>query len=152
MVREKKLATRSASHSKSSTDVPGSEDGLSQQRHHQHLLAQLEPVCLSTVYNEAECIDFLLTQKHQMVATFLPMDSILKVNYVAKDEIEEEKATKQVPSLRCFDFIKVLGTGGFATVYMVRKRTTGMLYAMKLVKKEGVKQDEVKFAQVYTER
>ena len=51
-----------------------------------------------------------------------------------------------------FDFIKVLGTGGFATVYMVRKRTTGMLYAMKLVKKDGVKQDEVKFAQVYTER
>ena len=29
VVREKKLATRSASHSKSSTDVPGSEDGLS---------------------------------------------------------------------------------------------------------------------------
>lgn len=29
VVREKRLATRSASHSKSSTDVPGSEDGLS---------------------------------------------------------------------------------------------------------------------------
>lgn len=87
-----------------------------------------------------------------MVATFLPMDVTLKVNYVDKDEIEEELTTKAVPSLRNFDFIKVLGTGGFATVYMVRKRTTGMLYAMKLVKKDGVKQDEVKFAQVYTER
>ena len=31
VVREKRLATRSASHSKSSTDVPGSEDGLSMQ-------------------------------------------------------------------------------------------------------------------------
>jgi len=80
------------------------------------------------------------------------MDVTLKVNYVDKDEIEEELTTKAVPSLRNFDFIKVLGTGGFATVYMVRKRTTGMLYAMKLVKKDGVKQDEVKFAQVYTER
>jgi len=80
------------------------------------------------------------------------MDLTLKVNYVAKDEIEEERLNKQVPSLRNFDFIKVLGTGGFATVYMVRKRTTGMLYAMKLVKKDGVKQDAVKFAQVYTER
>ena len=94
---------------------------------------------MSTVYNEAECIDFLLTQRNQMVATFLPMDVVLKVNYVAKDEIEEEETTKAVPSLRNFDFIKVLGTGGFATVYMVRKRTTGMLYAMKLVKKDGVK-------------
>jgi serine/threonine protein kinase len=76
-----------------------------------------------------------------MVASFLPMDITLKVNYVGKDELEEEKANKDVPSLRNFDFIKVLGTGGFATVYMVRKRTTGQLYAMKLVKKDGVKQD-----------
>jgi len=104
------------------------------------------------VHNEAECIDFFLTQKNQIVATFLPMDAILKVNYVEKDELEEEKSNKKVPSLRNFDFIKVLGTGGFATVYMVRKRTTGMLYAMKLVKKVGVQHDQVKFAQVYTER
>ena len=56
-------------------------------------------------------------------------------------KLDEEKNSKVVPSLRNFDFIKVLGTGGFATVYMVRKRTTGQLYAMKLVKKDGVKQD-----------
>ena len=72
------------------------------------------------------------------------MSYTLKVNYAAKDEIEEEKLNKQVPSLRNFDFIKVLGTGGFATVYMVRKKATGMLYAMKLVKKDGVKQDETR--------
>ena len=76
-----------------------------------------------------------------MVSTYLPIDSILKVNYVAREELEEESSSKQVPSLRNFDFVKVLGTGGFATVYMVRKRTTGKLYAMKLVKKDGVKQD-----------
>ncbi len=74
-----------------------------------------------------------------MVASFLPMELILKVNYVTKEELDEERANKDVPSLRKFDFIKVLGTGGFATVYMVRKRTTGQLYAMKLVKKDGVK-------------
>ena len=93
------------------------------------------------MYNDEECIDFLLTQKNQMVSTFLKIGTILKVNYVDKKELEEEKETKAVPSLRNFDFIKVLGTGGFATVYMVRKRTTGLLYAMKLVKKDGVKQD-----------
>jgi len=53
-----------------------------------------EPVCLSTVYNETECIDFLLTQPMQMVSTYLPMDSILKVNYVAEEEMDEEKNTK----------------------------------------------------------
>ena len=62
VVREKKLATRSASHSKSSTDVPGSEDGLSMQQKKMNSETTLEPVCLSTVYNEAEYIDYLLTQ------------------------------------------------------------------------------------------
>jgi hypothetical protein len=42
------------------------------------------------VYNETECIDFFLTQKHEMVATYLPMDAILKVNYATKEELEEE--------------------------------------------------------------
>ena len=144
VVREKRLATRSACHSKSSTDVPGSEDGLSNQK--LPLKTPMEPVCLSTLYNEAECIDFLLTQPGQMVSTYLPMDVVLKVNYVSKEELDEDNCSKQVPSLRNFDFIKVLGTGGFATVYMVRKRTTGMLYAMKLVKKAGVKQDSVKYS------
>lgn len=82
VAREKRLATRSASHSKSSTDV---EDTSAAAQRNQQMSgpSSLEPVCLSTVYNEAECIDFLLTQKNQMVATFLPMDSILKINYVA---------------------------------------------------------------------
>jgi len=53
-----------------------------------------------------------------------------------------------------FDFIKVLGKGGFATVYMgkfktmivlVRKRTSGKLFAMKMVKKSSVDGDELRF-------
>ena len=90
VVREKRLNMRSASHSKDSTDVPGSEDGLSQKQKKQRLDAALEPICLSTVYNETECIDFFLTQKHEMVATYLPMDAILKVNYATKEELEDE--------------------------------------------------------------
>ena len=53
-----------------------------------------EPVCLSTLYNEYECVDFLLTQRHQMVATYLPMDVMLKINYVDKEELEQEKSRK----------------------------------------------------------
>jgi serine/threonine protein kinase len=44
-----------------------------------------------------------------------------------------------MPSFKDFEIIKVLGKGGFATVYMVRKRSTGKLYAMKTVKKASVK-------------
>ena len=63
VVREKKLATRSASHSKSSTELPGSDEGLSglQSSNHPKQLQALEPVSLSTVGCAAECIDFLLT-------------------------------------------------------------------------------------------
>ena len=62
----------------------------------------------------------------------------MKVNYVSKFDLDEDarkKKEKVVPSLRDFEFIKVIGKGGFATVYMVRMRTSGMLYAMKTVKK-----------------
>ena len=86
----------------------------------------------------------------------------LKIHYASKLEIEDErnkKKVKEVPSLRDFEFIKVLGTGGFATVYMgkyiwvvfdcwltylicfflVRKKTCGILYAMKTVRKTSLK-------------
>ena len=73
-----------------------------------------------------------------MIASFLQPTRELRVNYVSKFDFEEDNRKKQenaVPSLRDFEFIKVIGKGGFATVYMVRKRTTGKLYAMKTVKK-----------------
>ena len=54
--------------------------------------------------------------------------------------------------MRDFEFIKVIGRGGFATVYMVRMRTSGMLYAMKMVKKASVMQNEIRFTQVLRER
>ena len=66
------------------------------------------------------------------------------------------------PKITDFEFIKTLGKGGFATVYMgkksrfitflVRKRTTGELYALKMVKKSTVQIDDVRFAQVLSER
>jgi serum/glucocorticoid-regulated kinase 2 len=69
--------------------------------------------------------------------------------------MEEEwrnKSEGRVPTFRDFEFIKVLGKGGFATVYMVRKRSSGMLYALKTVKKASVKQNEARFQQVLRER
>jgi serine/threonine protein kinase len=45
------------------------------------------------------------------------------------------KFGNSIPSIKDFKFLKVLGKGGFATVYMVRHNPTGKLYAMKCVKK-----------------
>jgi hypothetical protein len=36
--------------------------------------------------------------------------------------------------------------------YLVRKRTTGMLYAMKMVKKTSVHMDDLRYQQVLSER
>jgi serine/threonine protein kinase len=79
----------------------------------------------------------------------------LQINFVSRLELEEEQRLKQegcVPTFKDFELIKVLGKGGFATVYMVRKRSNGMLYAMKTVKKASVKQNEARFSQVLRER
>ena len=73
-----------------------------------------------------ECIDYFLTQKNELISTFLPVPNPksshlveLKVHYVNREELEEHRGGKKgVPKLRDFEFIKVLGTGGFATVYM----------------------------------
>ena len=146
LIKDKKLQTRGASHSKTTASTDPTSNQVD---------VPMEPVSLSTRENEAECIDFLLTRDNEMLATFLQPTRELKVNYADKFNLEEEarkKKEKAVPSLRDFEFIKVIGKGGFATVYMVRMRTSGKLYAMKTVKKASVRQNENRFAQVLRER
>lgn len=46
--------------------------------------------------------------------------------------------------LNDFEPIKIIGTGGFSRVFLVRKKDTGFLYAMKVMKKSYVT-DESKF-------
>ena len=53
----------------------------------------------------------------------------MRINFHAGDH------HRRIPSIKDFKFLKVLGKGGFATVYMVRHNPTGKLYAMKCVKK-----------------
>jgi hypothetical protein len=45
----------------------------------------------------------------------------LKVCHIGNDEYAKEKLCregKKIPQIQDFDFLKVLGKGGFATVYM----------------------------------
>ena len=59
------------------------------------------------------------------------------------EECSNEK-TKKV-----YQFVKKIGVGGFSNVYEVRNRTTGKLYAMKVVKNN---ESADKIRQVTTER
>ena len=50
----------------------------------------------------------------------------------------------QIPSLFDFEIIKAIGKGGFSKVFEVRKKDTGMIYAMKVIdKKSTIETDKV---------
>ena len=40
-----------------------------------------------------------------------------------------------------FELVRVIGKGGFSTVFMVRRRCDGQLYAMKCLKKLQIKKE-----------
>ncbi|CAD8095078.1 unnamed protein product [Paramecium sonneborni] len=52
-------------------------------------------------------------------------------------EIENEIQTSKV-SLKDFEFIKCIGMGGFSKVYLVKERKTGKYFAMKLIEKNPI--------------
>ncbi|CDW89354.1 protein kinase domain containing protein [Stylonychia lemnae] len=97
----------------------------------------LIPTSVSTLYNEEECIDYMLQQpdiplsgilnfNHKINLQQVFCDQVLKLNFVTADEIKAEvKKSKQrssnlqIASLKDYDMIKVLGTGGFSQVLLV---------------------------------
>lgn len=50
-----------------------------------------------------------------------------------------------------FQLLKVIGKGGFSKVFLVRKKDSGLLFAMKVMQKSFVMTDG-KFKQVMSER
>jgi serum/glucocorticoid-regulated kinase 2 len=50
---------------------------------------------------------------------------------VWKDKIENTQ-------LKDFEIIKCIGTGGFSRVFLARLKANGVLYALKLMEKEGL--------------
>ncbi|CAD8058949.1 unnamed protein product [Paramecium primaurelia] len=53
--------------------------------------------------------------------------------------IEQELKQSRV-SLKDFEFIRCIGVGGFSKVYLVREKKTGQFYAMKLIEKKPIMQ------------
>ena len=64
-------------------------------------------------------------------------------SYNIRFVILDKKAGKAI-SIDHFDLIRVIGRGSYAKVLMVELKETKRLYAMKVIKKELVTDDEVR--------
>jgi serine/threonine protein kinase len=98
-------------------------------------------ITLKTASNN-EALDYWLLQFGRPLTPFKDGDELVAVyreevpKYLDKDH---------------FECVKVIGKGGFSRVLQVRKKDTGKLYAMKIMNKDFIVQEE-KVPQVSTER
>uniref|UniRef100_A0A8C3RPZ3 Protein kinase C iota type n=1 Tax=Chelydra serpentina TaxID=8475 RepID=A0A8C3RPZ3_CHESE len=67
--------------------------------------------------------------------------TILKQNFIAMSIRESGKPSSSM-GLQDFDLLRVIGRGSYAKVLLVRLKKTERIYAMKVVKKELVNDDE----------
>ena len=138
----------------------------------------MQPVSLSTADRKSECIDFYLTQHNQLLNKFLTFsqdkksdlilaDQELIINFIPRVEWEQYqvrnlKPNRDLNSLRDYDLLKILGTGGFSLVLLgncllsniiglVRRRVNGKLFAMKVISKKHIV-DTDKVEQIISER
>lgn len=83
----------------------------------------------------------------QPLKKFLVSDIQLKLLYVPQKELEHEeilrrKNARRIPKLKQYELVKNIGIGGFSTVMLVRKRTTGQLFGMKMISKKKIIDDD----------
>lgn len=64
---------------------------------------------------------------------------IEKEVYTLNEAFDQQKKQTSM-SINDFDAISVLGKGTYATVVLVRKKSSGKLYAMKMLKKKLLKE------------
>lgn len=54
------------------------------------------------------------------------------------DAAQDAQPAKKIVSLESFNIIKVIGKGSFGKVFLVREKATGVIYAMKVLKKDYI--------------
>ena len=84
-------------------------------------------VALATLKSK-EVIDYLLLIPKQPLNFLKSGEKLMIV-------LEEEPADYNKPSLSDFMFIKCLGQGGSASVFLVRHKSNGKIYALKQIEK-----------------
>ena len=75
-------------------------------------------------------IDYALIQQSEKLSVFKKHEEF-KVYSCEESHIKGKKYT-----LSDFIFLKCLGQGGSASVYLVRRKTSGKLYALKQIDKD----------------
>ncbi|CAI2370208.1 unnamed protein product [Moneuplotes crassus] len=91
----------------------------------------------------------------KMIANDIKMGKLETASTKHDDNIRTESAGSskedEPVTLRSFSVIKIIGEGAYGKVYLVKKIDTGVLYAMKVIRKSGIytKKDE---KQVLTEK
>lgn len=81
-----------------------------------------------------ESLDFWLTQYNRKV-NVLENGEFLRAHF-AKLTFTQNLDLQQKVSRHDFEQIKVIGRGAFSRVILVRKKDTGRLYAMKIMRKD----------------
>lgn len=84
-------------------------------------------VCLES-NNKHELIDYALMRKREKLTIF-------RKNEVFRTYVTAYEEEGVRPSLSDYIFMKCLGQGGSASVYLVRRKATGQLYALKQIDK-----------------
>jgi len=90
----------------------------------------------------------------RMVTTTQDTDrssSALSSDYSPDKSIDKRSSTYKAASLESFNTLKVIGRGSYGKVFMVEEKTTGKVFAMKVLKK-GAITDERGKERVLTER
>lgn len=79
----------------------------------------------------------------EIIAYFFSSQDSASHNEVSPIEPSKESDSKAI-SLSDFELIRVIGRGSYAKVLMVELKKTKRIYAMKVIKKELVTDDEVR--------
>jgi len=95
--------------------------------------------------SKSECMDHILTIPQTDISVLQDND-VLETVIVCKPSskrlnrcTESKHSRNRRPHVEDFDFVKVIGRGGFSNVFMIRKKDTGKIFALKCLKKDLVK-------------
>ena len=92
-------------------------------------------VSLSSCLDKHECLDHYLTLTERTLHSF---EHSTKIKPIYNNEIRILNQLNKNGKMGKYEAIKVIGKGGFSTVLQVRQKSTGKLFAMKIMSKQRV--------------
>ena len=81
-------------------------------------------------------LDYYLTRLENSL-TPIKQTTLLAVHYAEIHESIVEESKQNILSKHDFQFLKVIGCGGYSNVVLARKKDSGRLYAIKIIKKDS---------------